>query len=49
MSKYKVGDIVKDPALDILDHYTAEWIDVGVVRITGIVDQEDAKDGNNRA
>lgn len=40
MSKYKVGDIVKDPALDILDHYTAEWIDVGVVRITGVLDQE---------
>lgn len=46
MSKYKVGDIVKDPSLDILDHYTAEWIDVGVVRITGIVDQEDANNGN---
>lgn len=37
--KYKVGDIVKNPAMDLLDHYTAEWVDVGVVRITGVIEE----------
>lgn len=37
--KYKVGDLVENPTIDLLDDYTAEWVDVGVVRITGIVEK----------
>jgi len=37
--KYKVGDLVENPTTDLMDHYTAEWVDVGVVRITGILEE----------
>ena len=44
--EYKVGDIVKDPSLDLLDNYTAEWVAVGVVRITGVVEDADNETDN---
>ncbi len=45
MSKeYQIGDIVHNPTTDLMDHYTAEWVDVGVVKITGYVEEQDETD-----
>ena len=38
MNKYKVGDMIVDPDFDemdeILQNYEAEWVDIGLLKIT---------------
>lgn len=35
-AKYKVGDLIVNPKIDLLDYFTIEYVKADVARITGI-------------
>ena len=45
MKEYNIGDTIRNPsmeeAVELVKHYDGEWIDVGVLLITGKKEESD--------